>query len=625
MPLMTPDMWITLLILVVALILFVTEIVRLDVVALGVMIALMVTGILTIEEGLAGFSNKAVISIAALFIVGGAIFQTGLAGAIAARILKIAGGNQMRLLIVLMASTAVMSAFISSTGVVALMLPAVVSLSRRMGMPISRLLIPLAFSALMGGALTLIGTPPNLLVSEALSSAGYAPFDFFSFAPIGLLLLAVSMIYMVSIGRYWLPERKAEATTQSVITPGELFTLYELPGSLFRLRVQDDSPLVGRSLGDSELRQAYDLNVVSIINGASGEPSWLTTWPRSGAITRQTPRADTQLQTNDVLLVQGHAEDVGRASGALKLAIVAAEPVAEGDIITNEVGIAEVLLRPRSPLIGKTLSEIQFGTVYRLTVMEIRRPGTDAVLSVKDTPLKFGDVLLVQGEWKHIFNLKHLRQDFIVMGEPEALEFGAFTQPRKAPIALLLMIGMVLLVALNILDLAPASLIAALGLVVTGCLKIDDAYETIDLRSLVLMAGMLPMGAALEKVGLVELFAGGFVNTLGQLGLVPVLAGLFVLTVVLTQVLSNTATTVLIAPLALVTAQRLGAQPQAFLMAVAVASSMAFATPLASPVNTLVIGAGNYKFNDYVRIGVPLIVIGLVVSLLVLPWLFPLT
>ncbi|MCA9907615.1 MAG: SLC13 family permease, partial [Anaerolineae bacterium] len=365
MPLMTPDMWITLLILVVALILFVTEIVRLDVVALGVMIALMVTGILTIEEGLAGFSNKAVISIAALFIVGGAIFQTGLAGAIAARILKIAGGNQMRLLIVLMASTAVMSAFISSTGVVALMLPAVVSLSRRMGMPISRMLIPLAFSALMGGALTLIGTPPNLLVSEALSSAGYAPFDFFSFAPIGLLLLAVSMIYMVSIGRYWLPERKAEATTQSVITPGELFTLYELPGSLFRLRVQDDSPLVGRSLGDSELRQAYDLNVVSIINGASGEPSWLTTWPRSGAITRQTPRADTQLQTNDVLLVQGHAEDVGRASGALKLAIVAAEPVAEGDIITNEVGIAEVLLRPRSPLIGKTLSEIQFGTVYR--------------------------------------------------------------------------------------------------------------------------------------------------------------------------------------------------------------------------------------------------------------------
>ncbi|MCC6614696.1 MAG: SLC13 family permease [Anaerolineae bacterium] len=622
---MTPDMWITLIILVAALILFITEIVRIDVVAVGVMIALMVTGILTIEEGLAGFSNKAVISIAALFIVGGAVFQTGLAGVLASRILRIAGGDLRRLLGVLMVSTALMSAFISSTGVVALMLPPVISLGRRLSVPASRLLIPMAYSALMGGALTLIGTPPNLLVSETLREAGYAPFEFFSFTPIGLLLLIVSVVYLIGIGRYWLPERKQESPAQSVATPGQLFTLYELPGSLFRLRVQDDSPLVGQALGESGLRQDHNLNVVSIISGTRDEPSWVAPWQRNGHASRQMPRSDTRLQTNDVLLVQGKAEDVGRASGALKLAIVAAEPVVEDDIITNEVGIAEVLLRPRSPLIGKTLSEIQFGTTYRLTVMEIRRPGSDAVLSVKDTPIKFGDVLLVQGEWKHIFNLKKLRQDFIVMGEPEALEIGAFTQPRKAPIALLLLVGMVLLVAFNVLDLAPASLIAALGLVITGCLTIDDAYDTIDLRSLVLMAGMLPMGVALQKVGLVDLFAGGFINTLGQLGLVPVLAGLFLLTVTLTQVLSNTATTVLIAPLALATAEGLGAQPQAFLMAVAVASSMAFATPLASPVNTLVIGAGNYKFMDYVRVGVPLIVLGLIVSLLVLPWLFPLT
>ncbi len=621
---MTPEMWLTLAILGAAIVLFVTEWIRLDLVALGVMTALMLTGILTVEEGIAGFSNKAVISIAALFVVGGAVFQTGLAGMIAARIVKAAGGSAIRLIVILMVSVALMSAFISSTGVVALMLPAVVSLSRSLRINPSKLLIPMAYAALMGGALTLIGTPPNLLVSEVLSRAGYPPFDFFAFTPIGLVLLAVGVVYMILIGRRWLPDPKPETTVQAVITPHELFRLYKLPGNLFRLRVQDDSPLVGQSIEDSKVRSEFNLNVLAVNRTTGSTRAILSILNRNGNKSDyHVLPPGTQFAPNDVLMVQGNGEDVSRATGALKLAIIAAEPVVENDIITNEVGIAEVLLRPRSSLIGSTIEQMRFASTYHLTVLDLKRPGMDGVIDVKDTPLKFGDVLLVQGEWKDIFALKKLRHDFIVMGESEALQFGAFTRPDKAPITLSILSAMVMLVAFNVLDLAPASILAALAVILTGCVSIDDAYETIDLKTLFLMAGILPMSTALAKVGLFELLATGFVSGLGQGGPVLVQIGLFTVTVLFTQVLSNTATAVLIAPLALASAVQLGVQPQALMMTVAIASSMAFATPIASPVNTLVVSTGNYHFRDFLRVGVPLIVIGLIISVIVLPLLLP--
>lgn len=621
---MTLEMWITIAILGVAMVLFITEIIRLDLVALGVMTALMLFGILTIEEGLAGFSNKAVISIAALFIVGGAVFHTGLASLIASRILQVAQGDLTRLMVIMMVSVALMSAFISSTGVMALMLPAVVSLARQMRVGASKLLLPMAYSALLGGALTLIGTPPNLLINEALRSAGLPPFDFFSFTPLALLLLGIGVIYMLVFGRRFLPDPKPKSGVQTVVTPHELFLIYELPGNLFRLRVQDDSPMVGQTIRESGLSDAYNLNVLSL-QRANGDPRpILPLISRTATQERlHVPSAETPLHASDLLLVQGSAEDVARATGALKLAVLAAEPVLEGDVISNEVGIAEVLLRPRSTLIGKTISELRFSRNYHLTVLALRRPGAENPVAIKDTPIKLGDVLLVQGEWKHIFALKQLREDFVVMGEREALQVGALTRPDKAPITLLIMVAMVALVALNILDLAPASILAALAVILTRCIETDDAYSTIDLKTLFLMAGMLPMSTALAKVGLVDMVATGFVGALGQGGTVVVMAGLFILTAAMTQVLSNTATAVLIAPLALATAQQLGVQPHAFLMSIAVAASMAFATPIASPVNTLVVSAGGYRFMDYVRVGVPLVILSLIVSVIVLPILFP--
>jgi di/tricarboxylate transporter len=621
---MTLEMWITTAILAVAMVLFITEIIRLDLVALGVVASLMLFGIVTVEEGLAGFSNKAVISIGALFIVGGAVFHTGLASVIASRILRAAQGDLTRLLVIMMLAVALMSAFISSTGVMALMLPAVVSLARQLGVGASKLLLPMAYSALLGGALTLIGTPPNLLVSEALRGAGLPPFDFFSFTPLGLLLLGVGVVYMLVFGQRLLPDRKPKTGVQTVVTPHELFAIYELPGSLFRLRVQDDSPLVGQTIAESGLSHEYNLNVLSLERANGDVRPILPLINRAAAHERlHVPPPETTLHASDLLLVQGSAEDIARATGALKLAVLAAEPVVEGDVISNEVGIAEVLLRPRSKLIGKTISELRFSRTYHLTVLALRRPGAENPVSIKHTPIKFGDVLLVQGEWKHIFALKQLREDFIVMGEREALQVGALTRPDKAPITLLIMVAMIALVALNLLDLAPASLLAALAVILTGCIEVDDAYNNIDLKTLFLMAGMLPMSTALAKVGLVDLVAAGFVGALGQGGAVVVMAGLFILTAVVTQVLSNTATAVLIAPLALATAQQLGVQPHAFLMSIGVAASMAFATPIASPVNTLVVSAGSYRFLDYVRVGVPLVILALIVSVIVLPILFP--
>ena len=300
------------------------------------------------------------------------------------------------------------------------------------------------------------------------------------------------------------------------------------------------------------------------------------------------------------------------------------QPVDQADgtsLVSDEVGIAEVLLPPRSSLVGKTLVDIRFGTIYRLTVLGIHRPGVEGNLPLKETELRFGDSLLVQGPWQNIMALRKSRRDFVVMGQPE--EMLAAPTRTKAPMALLILVGMLLVMITNLLPLVTASMLAALAMILSGCLTIDDAYEAVDWKSIVLVAGMLPMSIALERVGLVNLVAQGLADSLGNFSPIALLGGLFLLTSVFTQVLSNTATAVLVAPIALVSAQKLGVQPQAFLMAVAIAASMAFASPVASPVNTLVMGAGHYRFSDYIKVGVPLILLLMVISIALLPVLWP--
>lgn len=622
---MTLDMWIAIFILFAAILLFLTEWMRVDVVALGVIIALILTNLLTPQEALSGFSNPAVLTIAALFVVGGAIMQTGLAGAIGRRILDIAGSSWVRLTAVIMVTVALLSAVMSDTGTVAVLLPGIISLAIGAKISPSRLLIPLAYGALLGGATTLIGTPPNIIVSDLLNEQGLTPFGFFDYTPIGLVLLLAGTSFVLLVGRRILPDYKATTEVQRVETPEELVNLYQLSDNLYRLRVRRGSNLIGLTLAEASLRRDFDLNILDISRADQNRHTTLYEDAVSATGSQESKSSEltteTVFQFNDTLIAKGEVTDITQAAARWNLGVQPARADDEDALISNEVGIAEIVLPPRSSLLGKNLVELGFGSRYYLTVLDIQRPGSEGKLNLKDTSLRFGDTLLVQGPWKNILDLRKKRRDFIVMGQPETM-VGSPAR-AKAPLALLILLGMLFLMITNLVPIVAASLIAALAMILTGCVSIDEAYEAVDWKSIVLVAGMIPMSIALEKVGLVNLISEWLINSLGNYGPLIVLAGLFGITSLFTQVLSNTATTVLIAPIGLSAAQKLGIQPYAFMMGIAIAASMAFATPVASPVNTLVMGSGSYRFVDYLKIGVPLILIVMVISILLLPTLWP--
>jgi di/tricarboxylate transporter len=631
---MTVEMSLVLAVLIAAIILFVTELIRVDVVALGVVVVLMVSGILTTEEALSGFSNPAVLTIAGLFVVGGAVLQTGLAGIIGRRILAVAGTDERRLTVVLMAAVALLSSFMSDTGTVAVLLPAIIILARSAKIAPSRLLIPLAFGSLLGGASTLIGTPPNIIVSDLLRSEGMAPFTFFSFTPMGIILIAIGILYMLIVGRRLLPTYQARHEGQRVETPEELIDRYRLPANMFRLRVRRGSPLVGETIGSVGFGEHYHVTVLDILRRMEPRPRFrLGTGnarrngnPLQGVEERRSVEVDaeTVLEVDDLLVVQGNGNDVGHLAASWNLGVQQATAEDEEALIDEEAGVAELILPSGSALVGHSLVELRFGQQYGLTVLDVQRPGEErdgARPDFKERKLQFGDTLLVQGPWKNIIALKERRRDFIVTGQPETML--AAPNRSKAPLAFVILAGMIALMILDVYPIATLALLAALAMVLTRCLTMDEAYESINWQSIVLVAGMLPMSVALQKVGLVDVAARALVETLGTVAPQAVLAGLFLLTSVFTQVLSNTATTVIVAPIALAAARDLGIAPHAFLMSVAIAASMAFASPVASPVNTLVMGAGNYRFGDYARVGLPLIGLLLVASVLVLPLLFP--
>jgi di/tricarboxylate transporter len=619
-------MWLVLGILFAAVILFVTEWLRVDVVALGVVVALMLLDVLTVDEALSGFSNAAVLTIASLFIVGGGVLQTGLAGAIGRQILAIAGTGEIRLTVVLMAAVALLSSFMSDTGTVAVLLPAIIILSRSAGLRPSKLLIPLSYGALLGGASTLIGTPPNLIVSDLLAEQGLEPFTFFDFTPMGVILIASGIGFMFFIGRQLLPDRRALVEGQRVETPKELIDRYRLPEDLYRLRVRRNARLVGETIATARLGEAHQITVLEILRLVEPRPRFRLGDPMQWGLNERDrialkPEPDTTIEVDDILIVQGEADDVSHAAAVWNLGVQPAPAEDEGALIDEEVGVAEVLLPPRSSLVGHTLVNLNFGRTYGLTVLGINRPGHREKVELKDAPLQFGDILLVQGPWKNILALKVQRRDFVIIGQPEAM-IGAPNR-SKALTALVILAGMLILMVSNAIPVATASMLAALAMVLSGCLSMDEAYQSVDWRSVVLVAGMLPMSIALEKVALVDLAAQALVDRLGASGPPAVLVGLFVLTSISTQVLSNTATTVVIAPIALAAAVALNVRPEAFLMSVAIAASMAFASPVASPVNTLVMGAGDYHFGDYIKVGLPMILLTLIASALFLPLLWP--
>lgn len=618
---MTIDMLIVFGLLAIIIILFVSDRLRLDLIAMMGLLALLLLDILTVQEALAGFADPVVLIIAGLFVVGGALVQTGVADRMGTWLGRVAGTNEVSLIVIIMVVAALLSGFMSSTGTTAVLLPIVVSLARDARISPSKLLIPLALASLLGGILTLIGTPPNLVVSNQLVSEGLAPFGFFSFTPIGLVMLVIGILFMALVGRHLLPDRQKEevtfaeeedgSETDGTISIKDLAETYQLPGNLFRLRIRRSSPLLGRTLAEADLHNRYNITVLQIQSRADkyslpGPPQSVT--------------ADTLLEAYDILHVQGSPQNVRRLARELDFTITADE--SGGQAIAQEMGMVEVLLTQRSRLIGRSLAQVNFRAKYGLTVLGIRRMGELLPGRIIDVPLQFGDMLLVEGTWDRVRVLRRDSRDFIVVGQPA--EMAEAERPaRLGPVAVAIMIGMLILMTFEIVPTVTAVLLAAAALVLTGCLTMEDAYRNINWESVVLIAGMLPMATALQKTGGMEFIANSITISFGEMGPVAVMASLFILTALFSQFISNTATAVLVAPIAFQTAASLGIAPQPLLMAVAIAASTSFATPVATPVNTLVLGPGGYRFADYAKVGVSLQLIMLVATLLFIPIFFP--
>jgi di/tricarboxylate transporter len=457
--------------------------------------------------------------------------------------------------------------------------------------------------------LTLIGTPPNLVVSTQLERAGLAPFGFFSFTPIGLLVLAIGIGYLVLIGQRLLPIQKNETGGRARHSLIELAEAYGLKGNVQRLQITEQSPLVGQTLAQAHLRTRYGITVVGL-QRQQGRRSLVL--PALG---------DTEFQSEDILIGIEYTKDLEGLVRDEKLEMLPFED-RQREVLIKELGVAEVLLTPRSELIGRTLIEARFRTQYGLGVVGIMRKGEPLTGNLGEITLEFGDSLLVAGGWEHISRLQGEQTNFFVLTIPEEMDEVAPNRSR-APTALLILVAMLVIMTLNLVPAVTAVLLAAAALVLTRCLSMNDAYGSINWESLVLIAGMLPMATALEKTGGVEIIVNGLVDSLGGSGPLVLMAALFVLTSVFSQFMSNTATTVLVAPIALGAAAGLGVSPYPLLMTVALAASTAFATPVASPVNTLILGPGGYRFNDFVKVGVPLQLLAMAVTLLAVPVLFP--
>jgi di/tricarboxylate transporter len=783
---LTPEIATVLIILSIAILLFITERVRMDLVALIVMVALTLTNLVTPSEALSGFSNSAVITVWAVLILSAGLTRTGVANFVGQNILRLSGRSEARLLVIIMVAVGILSGFMNNIGVAAMMMPVVIDMARRIGRPPSKLLMPLAFASLLGGMITQIGTPPNILISESMQEMGLESFQMFDYAPVGIIVMLVGVAFMVLVGRYLLPVRDI-AKESTALDTDELEDVYDIRDRLFRARLPAGSPLDGKTLAESRLGSALGLNVIAILrNGETqlapdpetlllsgdellvggrldqlgelrgrshlirendqapvgllvsaevsvmeatlssdssliaktiveseirgrfninvlgicreGKPiieniqgvplrrgdtllvqgfnndlknlaqsanfesliavsnfdivssyhldaRLLTlrlpedsilvgktlaesrlgdalglevlTVVRNGEIFPM-PSPKEPLFAEDLLVVEGHPEDLKIMRGLQDLEIDPGAEVDLSDYESDQIGVAEVVLSPHSMLAGKNLRQLHFREKYGLSVLAIWRGGRPYRSGLRDMSLRFGDAMLLYGSRSRILVLGS-EPDFLVLTQ-EAQEPPKL---KKAPLTVAIM-GLVLLTV--ILDILPISIAAVTGLILmilTGSLSMEEAYRAIEWKAIFLIAGMLPLGIAMERTGAARFLADGVVDMAGSLGPLGVLAGLFILTTISAQFMPNPAVAVLLAPVALSIATTIGVSPYPFLMTVAISSSAAFLSPVGHPSNVIIMGPGGYRFVDYIKVGLPLTLVILVVVLIVLPIVWP--
>lgn len=599
---------------------FVADKVRSDIVALCSLALLLVTNVLTPSEALAGFSNSAVVMMIGLFVVGGAVFQTGLARIISGRLLKLAGRSEMKLFFLVMIVTAVVAAFVSNTGTVALLLPIVLAMAKSAGTSPAKLMMPLAFASSMGGLLTLIGTPPNLIVDGYLRDNGRPGFAFFDFLPIGIICIGVGLLLLYPLCRFFLNKRKSE--TDGAGNDEGLATLlyeYHIASLVFRLKASTGSHhLEGRTVGELDIRRHYGITILEVRRANR------TVFSSS---IQETVSADTLLQADDTFYVLGHREQVNRFAADHNLSVFEDEErEGKSKLDFYEIGLAEVLISPDSSLINRPLRRANFKERFGVNVLAVKRSGKYIFDNVLNTGVKNGDMLLVHGTWQGIESMAKKNREWIVIGSP-AEEAEAVALDHKAPLAAVIMALMVAcMVFADHMGVKPVAvvIIAGLLMVLTRCVRsVDAAYKMIGWESIVLIAAMMPMSTALAKTGISEWIATTLVQGLHAYGPIAAMAGVYVVTSVLSTFISNSATAILVAPIAWAAAEQLGVSPTPFMMTAAVAASACFATPICTPPNAMVMNAGHYNFMDYVKVGLPLQIVMGIVAILVIPLFFP--
>ncbi len=614
-------MAITLTVLAVTVCLFIASKIRSDLIALTALVVLMVTDTLTPEEALSGFSNAVVVMMIGLFVVGGAVIQTGLANLISSKIIQIAGNHPLRLYGLVMLTTAAIGAFISNTGTVALLLPIVIGLSASTGMDANRLLMPMAFASSMGGMLTLIGTPPNLVINHELAKYGYETLSFFSFTPVGLIVVLLGTLLLWPLSRR-LSSNKSHAGEQR--RPGKdlrsLVNEYQLDKHVYRLAVPKPGEITDQSLKSLHISEAYQVSILEIERREKRIRLF------SKPVIHKLTGPETRIQKGDVLYVYGDAEQVKALADTYGLKLIPADSdkAAQSPTLSfQEHGIAEVVVLSNARLVNRPIRDTGLRERFSINILGIQRNNRYLLKNLRDKRIQAGDLLLVHGRWEDIARIDRELGGTVVIGQPLE-EASKITLDYKAPLAAAILLGMVVSMTFNWLAPVTAVMLAAILSIATGCIRnVEAAYQTINWETVLLIGAMLPMSLALEKTGVSTLIADTLATGLGPWGPIYLLAGIYLATSTLTLFINNTATAVLFAPIAIQSAESLQASPYPFLFAVTLGASMCFASPFSTPPNALVMSAGRYTFMDYVKVGLPLQLFFAVAMTLLLPLIFP--
>lgn len=624
-------MTITFTILIATVAMFIWGKVRADIVALMALTALILSGVLTPAEALAGFSSPIVIMMIGLFVVGGAIMQTGLAKMTGQKLMKLSHGNETATFLLVMLVTSFIGAFVSNTGTVALMMPIIMSITAASGLQASRFLMPLAFAGSLGGMLTLIGTPPNLVIDEVLTEADFKPLTFFSFFPIGIIVLAIGIVVLMPLSKLFLNKEQKESGKNDK-SLDDLVAEYRLLDNLHRYCVPANTDntgeftkrtnIIGKSLKELSIQKRYGISIIEIRSDRKSRLNIIKD------VTQNMAKSNSIVNEDDILYIIGDEEKIQHFANDYGL-----RKLPDVSIDFYELGLTELVVMPTSNFLGMKIGEANLRKRFGINVLGIKRGKTNGKKggreyitdNIINTCLHAGDVLLVQGEWTNLSYLNADTSNWVLLSIPEKSADKVLFD-YKAPVAASIMLLMVAMMVFDFIPVAPvtAVIIAGLLTVLTGCFRnVETAYKTINWESIVLIAAMMPMSTALEKTGASALVSQSFVENLGSFGPTAIVAGIYFVTSAITMFISNTATAVLMAPIALVAARQTGVSPYAFLFAVTLGASMCFASPFSTPPNALVMKAGNYTFMDYIKVGLPLqVIIGIAMTFL-LPLLFP--